>query len=251
MNRASTLIESAEQRPDTAPRSDRARAEGGGSNSADGGGLVVSSISKRWGEQQVLRSASLRVPPGTTAWVGGKNGVGKTTFLRIVAGLVEAHEGDVKLDGLDPQRDRRRYQQGIGFLSAGDRGLYARLSVRQNLELWARLAFLRGESANSAIAAAVERFSLEALSESRVDRLSLGQRQRVRLAMAFLHRPRLVMLDEPVNSLDEDGIALLVAALVELNDRGGAGIWCSPAPPDLPQVSRLYELREGRLEART
>jgi ABC-type multidrug transport system ATPase subunit len=212
--------------------------------------LVVSDVTKSWGERRVLRSVNLRVPPGVTAWVGGKNGVGKTTLLRIVAGLILAEEGGVKLNLLDPRRDRREYQQRIGFLSAGDRGLYARLSVRQNLELWARLAFLRGEQARATIAAMIDRFSLDDLVESRVDRLSLGQRQRVRLSMAFLHHPQLVMLDEPVNSLDEDGIALLCAALADLNSRGGSAIWCSPSPPQLPQVTRLYELRDGLLEER-
>jgi ABC-type multidrug transport system ATPase subunit len=246
------LIESARQRRDSVLLPDGERADDDAVGSAPpGSGLVVSEVTKSWGERQVLRSVSLRVPPGVTAWVGGKNGVGKTTLLRIVAGLIQAEQGDVKLDRLDPRLDRRRYQQGIGFLSAGDRGLYARLSVRQNLELWARLAFLRGEQVSGAIDAAIGRFSLEDLAGSRVDRLSLGQRQRVRLSMAFLHEPRLVMLDEPVNSLDEDGIALLGAALADLNGRGGLGIWCSPSPPERqPQVSRLYELRDARLEER-
>lgn len=245
------MIESAEQSPDSALRSDRARVGNGEANSASAeAGLLVSKVSKSWGQRQVLRSASFSVPPGTTAWLGGKNGVGKTTLLRIVAGLVLAEEGEVKLDGLDPQRDRREYQRRIGFLSAGDRGLYARLSVRQNLDLWARLAFLRGERARGAIAGAIARFSLEELAESRVDRLSLGQRQRVRLSMAFLHRPRLIMLDEPANSLDDDGIALIASVLAEQADRGGAAIWCSPSPPDLAEVTRLYELRDGRLEER-
>lgn len=250
VNRASTLIESAEQSPDSALRSNGARSEGEANSAPAGAGLVVSNVSKSWGERQVLRSASFSVPPGTTAWLGGKNGVGKTTLLRIVAGLVLAEEGDVKLDRLDPRLDRREYQRRIGFLSAGDRGLYARLSVRQNLDLWARLAFLRGEPARQAIATMIERFSLGELAESRVDRLSLGQRQRVRLSMTCLHQPRLIMLDEPANSLDEDGITLLASVLADQGRRGGAAIWCSPSPPDLAEVTRLYELRDGHLEER-
>ena len=252
MNRASTLIESAGQRRDPTLRLNGARANDAEPNSAPpGAGLVVSDVSKSWGERHVLRSVNFSVPPGVTAWVGGKNGVGKTTLLRIVAGLVLAEEGDVKLDRLDPRSDRREYQRRIGFLSAGDRGLYARLSVRQNLDLWASLAFLRGEPGQEAIAAMIERFSLEELAESRVDRLSLGQRQRVRLSMSFLHQPRLIMLDEPANSLDEDGIALLAAVLADQSSRGGSAIWCSPSPPDLAEVTRLYELRDGRLEERS
>lgn len=245
------MIESAGQSEDSALRSNGARSEEGETNSAPAGaGLVVSNVSKSWGERHVLRSASFSVPPGTTAWLGGKNGVGKTTLLRIVAGLILPEEGEVKLDRLDPRLDRREYQRRIGFLSAGDRGLYARLSVRQNLDLWARLAFLQGERARAAITAMIERFSLEDLAESRVDRLSLGQRQRVRLAMTCLHQPRLIMLDEPANSLDEDGIALLASVLADQAGRGGAAIWCSPSPPDLAEVTRLYELRDGHLEER-
>jgi len=244
------LIESAGQGGDSALRLNGARAEANEPAADPSAGLVISNVTKSWGERRVLRSVSLRVPPGVTAWVGGKNGVGKTTLLRIVAGLILAEEGDVKLDRLDPRRDRREYQRRLGFLSAGDRGLYARLSVRQNLELWARLAFLRGERAQATIAAILQRFSLEDLAAARVDRLSLGQRQRVRLSMAFLHDPRLVMLDEPLNSLDEDGIALLCTALADLNSRGGAAIWCSPSPPELHEITRLYELRDGLLEER-
>lgn len=247
MNRASTLIGSVGQREDSTLRLDDARV---GTETARPAGLVVSDVTKSWGARRVLRSVSFRVLPGVTAWVGGKNGVGKTTLLRIVAGLILAEEGDVKLDGLDPQRDRRAYQRKIAFLSAGDRGLYARLSVRQNLDLWARLAFLRGAEARATIAAMIERFSLEELAEARVDRLSLGQRQRVRLSMAFLHDPLLVMLDEPLNSLDEDGIALLCAALADLNSHGGLAIWCSPSPPDLDEISHFYELGDGLLEER-
>ena len=157
------MIESAGQGGDSALRLNGARAEANEPAADPSAGLVISNVTKSWGERRVLRSVSLRVPPGVTAWVGGKNGVGKTTLLRIVAGLILAEEGDVKLDRLDP---------------------------------------------------------------------------------------RLVMLDEPLNSLDEDGIALLCTALADLNSRGGAAIWCSPSPPELHEITRLYELRDGLLEER-
>jgi ABC-type multidrug transport system ATPase subunit len=88
------------------------------------------------------------------------------------------------------------------------------------------------------------------LAERRVDRLSMGQRQRVRVAMAFLHDPQLVLLDEPGTSLDEPGLALLNAAVSRLLGRAGAAIWCEPAGSrsDFPFDRRL-QLEEGALHA--
>jgi ABC-2 type transport system ATP-binding protein len=210
-------------------------------------GLLVSGVTKRWGDRSVLEEADFEVRPGACAWLGGRNGVGKTTLLRIIAGLITADQGEVSLEGLRPHRDRRAYQARVGFLSAGDRGLYARLSVRQNLDLWARLALLPRGAAEEALRRSISMFGLNELADARVDRLSLGQRQRVRLAMAFLHSPHLVLLDEPANSLDDDGLALIAAAVTELNQAGGMAIWCSPNRPDLEQLSAGYVLSDGHL----
>jgi ABC-type multidrug transport system ATPase subunit len=210
-------------------------------------GLSVRAVSKRWGERAVLDQADLAIPAGTSVWLGGRNGVGKTTLLRIVAGLIAPDRGEVGLEGLDPHRDRRRYQRKLGFLSAGDRGLYARLTVRQNLQLWARLALLSRRECEAAIEAVAANFVLEELIEARADRLSLGQRQRVRLALAFLHSPHLVLLDEPANSMDDEGLGLIAAAVERLQSRGGMAIWCAPSRPPLDQLAAGYVLREGRL----
>ena len=129
-----------------------------------------------------------------------------------------------------PRRDRAAYQGRVGFLAAGDRGLYARLTAQQHLELWGRVSLLGRDRLRRAVGEAVERLELGELAEQRMDRLSMGQRQRVRLAMAFLHEPDLVLLDEPLNSLDGRGADLLRAWLAELAGRGGGALWCSPAP---------------------
>ena len=210
-------------------------------------GLVVRAVSKRWGERVVLDAAELTIAPGSSAWIGGNNGVGKTTLLRVIAGLVAPDAGEVELGGLDPYRDRRRYQRNLGFLSAGDRGLYARLTVRQNMELWARLALLSRGACDVAVRRAGTAFALEELLDSRADRLSLGQRQRVRLALAFLHSPHLVLLDEPANSMDDAGLDLISAAIEELHRRDGMAIWCSPNRPPLAQLTSGWVLRDGRL----
>ncbi|HEX8067725.1 MAG TPA: ABC transporter ATP-binding protein [Thermoleophilaceae bacterium] len=211
--------------------------------------LSLEGIVKHWPGAPVLSGVDLRVEPGAAVAVSGRNGSGKTTLLRIASGLIAADAGTVRLAGLDAARDRTEFQRRVGFLSAGNSGLYGRLRAEHHLELWSRLALLpRGERAR-AIDRAVADFALEPLLGKRVDRLSMGQRQRLRLALAFLHGPDALLLDEPATSLDEDGLALLGAAIESLKARGGAALVCLPTGWDaLPVVDREYVLAGGGLE---
>jgi ABC-2 type transport system ATP-binding protein len=211
--------------------------------------LELRGVSKRWGERQVLDGVSLELAAGAVIWIGGQNGAGKTTLLRIVAGLIAPDAGTVALDGLDPSAQRSQYQRRLGFLAAGDRGLYARLSVYQNLSLWASLAFVPRAKCDSAAHAAARMFAIEDLLPARADRLSTGQRQRVRLAMAFLHAPMLILLDEPTASLDDEGTETLVRALAQASARGATAIWCSPRPPEPPAFDRAFVIEAGALTA--
>jgi ABC-2 type transport system ATP-binding protein len=210
--------------------------------------LAVEGVRRGYGTRAVLAGASLRLEAGVVAWLGGPNGAGKTTLLRIIAGVLAPDTGTVRLRGLDPEHDRRAYQRRLGYLPAGDRGLTARLTVRQQLELWAALALL-GHRRRELVDATLARLELEELSDRRVERLSMGQRQRVRLALAFLHEPDVVLLDEPHTSLDEFGLALLEDALAGVTARGGAVLWCSPASAHLPlPADERYLLTDGRVE---
>lgn len=196
----------------------------------------------------MLSGLNALVEPGTAISVSGANGAGKTTMLRIAAGLILPEAGRVSSYGLDPERDRAPFQRRIGLLSAGNTGLYARLKAEHHLELWARLALIPKGEQGPAIARAVERFGLAELRGRRVDRLSMGQRQRLRLALAFLHSPKLVLLDEPATSLDEHGIAMIQTALDELRERGGCAVVCMPSGwEEVISVDAGLRLDEGTL----
>jgi ABC-2 type transport system ATP-binding protein len=217
---------------------------------AFGSALSISGASKRWRRDQapVLDGIELRLEPGASAWVGGINGAGKTTMMRIAAGLIDPDDGTVEAMGLTPIRHRVRYQQLVSFLPAGDRGLYARLSVRKQLEFCARIAMLPRERFRPAVERGLGAFALEELADRRVDRISMGQRQRLRIAMTFLPRPEVVLLDEPLTSLDGDGAELLRAAIDELLARGGAVLWCSPSGERLDmRFDARWLLEAGRL----
>jgi ABC-2 type transport system ATP-binding protein len=122
------------------------------------------------------------------------------------------------------------------------------MSVKNHLDYWARLALLRAAERPIAIGKMLARFDLIPLASSRVDRLSMGQRQRVRLAMAFLHEPKVVLLDEPRNSLDESGLASLTQALSDFTAGGGTAVWCAPTADGDPAPSQVtYQLEDGKL----
>lgn len=212
--------------------------------------LDISGVSKRWRRSGslTLDSVCLELRAGTTARITGRNGAGKTTLLRIVAGMIVPDRGAVTVEGLDPERDRRAYQQKVGLLSAGSSGLYAQLTVRQHLEYQSHLDLLPKDVAKRAIAREFERLHLPAIDGRRVDRLSMGQRQRLRLAMVMLREPSVLLLDEPANSLDDEGVGIVADVVREVGERGGAVVWCAPAG-DLPPFpfDRCLAVEGGRL----
>lgn len=210
--------------------------------------LAMHRIRKAWAGRTVLDDIELILDRGTMTSISGTNGIGKTTLLRIAVGLIMPDEGIIDLDCLHPRRDRAEFQRRIGFLTAGDRGLYARLTVGQHLKLWGRLSLLSTSKIRSAVNRTIQNMGLEELADRRVDRLSMGQRQRLRIAMIFMHEPEVVLLDEPLNSLDEEGADLLGRNLSALIERGGAGLWCSPGN-DSPPVAfdQRLRLEEGKL----
>lgn len=235
--------------PRLQPRS-RREAQRQPAASAGREGLELEGVGKTWVDQRrtALHDVDLAIDRGMTAAVIGDNGSGKTTLLRVIAGLLKPNHGSIRLNGLDSERDGRRYRARIGFLSAGNAGLVARLSVRRQLEYSSRVALLGRREARDAVAHGLRAFGLEELASRRVDRVSLGQRQRVRAALAFLHRPDLVLLDEPDNSLDEPGALLLRGAVREVTTRGGMVLWCAPAfPEDGDGIDRRFVMRAGHL----
>jgi ABC-type multidrug transport system ATPase subunit len=211
--------------------------------------LSAHALSKRWGSgEPVLDGADFELPRGAVVGLQGANGAGKTTLLRILAGLFLPDAGTVRLDGLDPLRNRREYQRRLGFLAAGQGSLYARMTVKAHLDYWSRLALLPARDRRVAVGVALGRFDLAPLARNRVDRLSTGQRQRVRLAMAFLHSPDVILLDEPGNSLDDDGLTRLQSVLEDCKRDGQSVLCCAPNVAGLPaDFDEVYELAKGKV----
>jgi heme exporter protein A len=177
--------------------------------------LALDGVWKFFGDFPALRDVSFAVGEGQCVALMGRNGAGKTTLLRLLAGLASASKGSVKVYGGSPrQRDTRAR---IGMIGHGI-GIYDDLTAAENLETFARLYGIAGAAAQRD--AWLERTGLAHVRDGRAREFSRGMRQRLAIARAFLHRPQLLILDEPFTSLDDRAIALLQSLLAEALQQG-------------------------------
>jgi len=163
---------------------------------------------KFYGDFPALRDISFTVSPGKCLALIGRNGAGKTTLLRILAGFSRPGRGEVRILGNCPRETDTRRQ--IGFLGHGI-SIYDELSAQENLELFARIYGLR--NARKIALQWLERTGLIHVRDSLVREFSRGMRQRLAVARAFLHGPKVMLLDEPFTALDDRAIALLQSLL--------------------------------------
>jgi ABC-2 type transport system ATP-binding protein len=163
-------------------------------------------LSKRFGEVQAVDRLDLEVRPGEVVGLLGPNGAGKTTTLRMLATWLRPDAGTVRVANLDAFEDPLGVRAHIGYLPEGA-PLYGELTVRQHLVHVGRLHGLRGDRLRKALRQAGEQFRLDEVAGRPVGLLSKGFRQRVALAVALLHEPEVVLLDEPTAGLDPNQVA--------------------------------------------
>lgn len=190
--------------------------------------IAALGIERRFGRAWVLRGLNLTVRPGELLIIAGPNGAGKTTLLRILAGLMRPTAGSVRVFGSDLRTDPAR-RSDVGLLSHQSL-LYDDLTPRENLEFAARLYKLdqRGERAGEALAAV----GLTARAGDPVRLLSRGMVQRVAIARALLHRPRVLLLDEPFTGLDVPSSRRVTEVLAAQLNAGTAMVLVSHNLPE-------------------
>lgn len=175
--------------------------------------ILACGVTRRYGAAWVLRGVDARFEAGTITVVEGANGVGKSTLMGIVGGLVQPSGGSVVWELSGKGVGERRHAIGwVGHESS----CYRELSARENVGLAAAVNGV-GESA---ISNSLERVGASAFAERRVGTLSRGQRQRVALAKGIVHGPELLLLDEPFTGLDFRGCAMLEAIIQQERARG-------------------------------
>ncbi len=183
-------------------------------------------LSMRFGDFTAVNDVSFRIERGEIFGFLGSNGCGKTTTMKMLTGLLQASEGTAKLFGKELESSDLAARRRIGYMSQAF-SLYTELTVRQNLELHAKLFDLPSETIEPRIREMAERFGLTDIMDTLPEALPLGIRQRLSLAVAMVHAPEILILDEPTSGVDPVARDNFWQILADLSRKDGVTIFVS------------------------
>ena len=204
--------------------------------------LILNSLSKYYGTVRGIEDLTLEVQEGEIFGFLGPNGAGKSTTISTMLDFIRPTAGTATLLGMDSRRDSVTIHREVGYLP-GELSMYERMTGRELLQY---LAALRRVDATAEIASLAERLDLDL--DRRIRAYSSGNRQKVGLVQAFMHRPRLLILDEPTNGLDPIVQQEFYSMLREVCDEGRTVFLSSHILPEVERITdRAAIIRRGRL----
>jgi ABC-2 type transport system ATP-binding protein len=213
--------------------------------------LSVRDLTKSYGDVTAVDGVSLDIDPGTAVGVLGPNGAGKTTLLKSALGLVEPTSGSVSVAGVDVGEHPQRAYRHVGATLEGARNIYWRLTVRENLDFFSRLAGVNPTAARERQTRLLEAFDLADRADAPVNDLSRGMKQKVALAATLSRNVDVAFLDEPTLGLDVESSIELRRELRRLVERESMTVVLSSHDMDTIEAvcDRVVVLSEGRVIA--
>lgn len=205
--------------------------------------IRLSHVTKSFGREVVLRDVSAVMKRGEIHGIVGRNGSGKTVLLKCIAGLSRVDRGTIRVGGKVIGRDIETPPRLGAIIETP--GFLPNYSGFRNLKF---LADIRHKIDELDVCEAMERVGLDPDSKKHVSRYSLGMRQRLGIAQALMERPRLLILDEPMNGLDNEGVEDMRALFCALRDEGRTLLIASHNPIDIKTLcDHVYEMDAGRM----
>ncbi|MCI8894997.1 MAG: ABC transporter ATP-binding protein [Lachnospiraceae bacterium] len=199
-------------------------------------------LTKLYGGRAAVRHLDLQVREGQIYGFIGRNGAGKSTTLKMISGLARPTEGDIRLFGKPVSDPVIRRRLGVLIESAG---LYANLTARQNVMMKAKCIGLADEASVDTV---LSQTGLSDAGKKKVKHFSMGMKQRLGVALALLGNPDLLILDEPINGLDPEGIRELRQLVLDLNEEGKTILISSHILGELSKISTNYGIiKDGQL----
>ena len=188
--------------------------------------IEADGLTCRFGDFVAVDHVSFRIGRGEIFGFLGSNGCGKTTTMKMMTGLQPVTEGSAKLFGKPMGADDMEARQNVGYMSQAF-SLYGELTVRQNLELHAHLYEVPAKEVESRIKELLERYDLKNVADEKPESLPLGLKQRLQLAVAVLHQPPILILDEPTSGVDPVARDAFWRTLIDLSRNDGVTIFLS------------------------
>ncbi|MGM0814194.1 MULTISPECIES: ABC transporter ATP-binding protein [Bacillus] len=188
--------------------------------------LIVNDIKKNYEDKQVLKGVSFQLKKGESFGLLGPNGAGKSTLIGIMTGLIRAASGTVTIGGKDLNKETKHAQQLIGIVPQ-EIALYLHLTAKENLMFWGRMYGLKGKELKSRVQETLELIGLEDRANDKVKVFSGGMKRRVNIGCAILHRPKLLIMDEPTVGIDPQSRNHILETVKTLNSEGMTIIYTS------------------------
>jgi ABC-2 type transport system ATP-binding protein len=195
--------------------------------------LVIENINKRFGEFYAVKNLSIKIPEGTIYSLLGPNGAGKTTTIRMVMNIIIPDEGSIQV--LNEKMDDRMKSR-VGYLPE-DRGLYPKMRVGELLLFLAELKGIQGQEARNRIDDWLKRFDLSSWKQKKVEELSRGMQQKIQFIATVIHRPDLIILDEPFSGLDPVNTKLFKDIMLEMKNEGKTIIFSTHRMEQIEMIS--------------
>ncbi len=212
--------------------------------------IEVSGLRRAFGAVQAVRDLSFELQQGEVFGVLGPNGAGKTTTVRLLNGVLKPDAGRVRVLGLDPALHGKAVRRQSGVLTETP-SLYERLSARENLRFTGTMYGLTEAELQTRVEAQLEFFGLRQRADDKVGGFSKGMKQRLALARALLHEPKVIFLDEPTTGLDPEAAHQVTQLIAQLSHQAGRTVFLCTHNLDEAQrlCDRVAVLRQGSVLA--